>query len=91
MGHDHQHDSETYYLDQLCMIGVCGAFAAAGVVLYVWKTPILVIMFGSGSMFHDLVLWSGICLLIMVLVRAVTLWIAAWALVSSRDCRRSCP
>jgi hypothetical protein len=77
MAHDPHHEgSETYYLEQLSMIAVCGAFAVAGIALYYWQRPILITMFGQNSMFQDFVVWSGITLLFLVLVRAVALWVA---------------
>jgi hypothetical protein len=76
VAHDHHEHNDTYYLEQLSMIGVCGAFAAAAIALYYWQQPILTIMFGQGSPFQDFVIWSGFALLALVVVRVVTLWIA---------------
>jgi hypothetical protein len=77
MAHEHHHHDDTYYLEQISMIAVCGAFAAAAITLYYWQQPILITMFGQGSPFQDFVIWSGFALLALVLVRAATLWIAA--------------
>jgi hypothetical protein len=74
MAHKHDHHDETYYLDQLCMIALCGAFAAIALALYFWQRPMLNLM--VGPQFHDFVLWSGIALLVMVVMRAVVLWIS---------------
>jgi hypothetical protein len=75
--HDHHHDtdSDTYYLDQLCLIALSGAFAGVCLTLYYWKTNILKVMLAD--QFHPFVLWSGIVLLALVLIRAATLWQAA--------------
>jgi hypothetical protein len=74
MAHKHDHHDETYYLDQLCMIALCGAFAAIALALYFWQRPMLTLM--VGKQFHEFVLWSGIALLVMVVTRAVVLWIS---------------
>jgi hypothetical protein len=87
MGHDHHHENnDTYYLDQLCMIGVCGAFAAAAITLYYWQQPILNTMFLQGSLFQEFVVWSGFALLALVLVRAATLWMAVGQPASAAAC-----
>jgi hypothetical protein len=75
--HDHHHDTDTdtYYLDQLCLIALSGAFAGVCLTLYFWKTNILSLMLAP--QFHAFVLWSGLVLLALVLIRAATLWQAA--------------
>jgi len=74
MSHDHHKGSDGYYLEQLWTIGVCGAFAGAAITLYYWQRPILITMFGQASLFHDFVVWSGMALLGLVVLRAITLW-----------------
>jgi hypothetical protein len=70
--HDHVHDSGTYYLDQLCLIALSGAFGGVCLTMYYWQTPMLRLILAP--QFHPFVLWSGIALLVLVAVRAVTLW-----------------
>ncbi len=79
--HDHHHDhaGDTYYLDQICMVGISGAFGAICLALYVSNrmtgpdsTSMLRLLLGP--QFHPFVLGSGIALLTIALVRAVTLW-----------------
>jgi hypothetical protein len=68
----HHHDSETYYLDQLCLIGLSGAFGGICLALYFWQQPMLALMLGS--QFHPYVLASGILLVGMAAIRSVILW-----------------
>jgi hypothetical protein len=70
--HEHDHDADTYYLDQLCLIALSGAFAAVCLTLYFLQAPMLRLMLAP--QFHKFVLWSGIALAVLVLVRAVALW-----------------
>jgi hypothetical protein len=70
--HDHSHDTDTYYLDQLCMIGITGAFAGICLALYFLNTDMLKIMLKPE--FFPLVLATGITLLVVVLLRAAVLW-----------------
>src|SRR5262249_38041694 len=59
----------TYYIDQLCTIGVCGALGGAAIMMYYQK------MLGFlNELFHPWVLGGGIALVVLVLIRAVTLW-----------------
>ena len=71
-GHDHSHDADSYYLDQLCMIGLSAAYGAICLSMYFWQTGMLNLLLGP--QFHPFVLVSGIALLVVALVRAVTLW-----------------
>jgi hypothetical protein len=66
--HDHAHDN-SYYVDQLFMIGVCGALGAVTVLM--WWTGRL---FFIADRFHLFTLIGGAVLLLMVFVRAVALW-----------------
>jgi hypothetical protein len=76
MGHDHHHEhDESYFQDQLVTIVVCGAFAGAAIVLYYWQPQILNVMgFGGGSLFSSFIVWSGFALLVLVILRAISLW-----------------
>jgi hypothetical protein len=77
--HDHTHDSDTYFLDQICMVGVSGAFGAICLSLYIGNA-----MAGEGSQtmlsrllgpqFHLFVLASGVALVVVALARGFTLW-----------------
>jgi uncharacterized membrane protein YcgQ (UPF0703/DUF1980 family) len=70
--HDHVHDTDTYYLDQLCMIGITGAFAGICLALYFLNQTMLGLLLKPE--FFPLVLASGSSLLIIVLLRAAVLW-----------------
>ena len=48
MSHIHE-ESETYYLDQLCLIALSGAFGGVCLTLYFWQVPMLNLMLGSGT------------------------------------------
>src|ERR1700730_5171613 len=74
MAHFHE-DSDTYYLDQLCLIALSGAFGGVCLTLFFWQTPMLNLMLGP--QFHAFVLGSGILLLGMAGIRSVILWKAA--------------
>jgi hypothetical protein len=70
--HDHTHDTDTYYLDQLCMIGITGAFAGICLTLYFFNSGMLNLLLND--QFHLMVLAAGVALLFVVLVRAAILW-----------------
>jgi uncharacterized membrane protein YcgQ (UPF0703/DUF1980 family) len=73
MSHDHHHhhqDVNTYYLEQLCTIAVCGALAA--VTCTAWYTGNL--KYFIHPRYHLLVLSGGLLLLALVIVRAVAVW-----------------
>ncbi len=72
MSHDHEHAGDTYYLDQLCLIALSGAFGGVCLTLYVVKNDMLSLMLGP--QFHPFVLWSGIVLLTLAAVRAAVIW-----------------
>jgi hypothetical protein len=73
--HDHAHDHEenSYYLDQLCMVAVSAAFGGVCLALYFWKTAMLKDMLAP--QFHTFVLLSGITLVLLAIVRAANLWV----------------
>ncbi len=70
MGHDHHHDSSSYYMEQICTIAICGAFGAVAVLM--WYHGLLVYLLNS--FFHPFVLYGGIALLVLVAIQAVGLW-----------------
>ena len=56
--HEHSHEEDSYYLDQLCMVTLSAAFGGICLALYFWKTAMLNDMLGQ--QFHLFVLLSGI-------------------------------
>src|SRR5260370_22082753 len=76
MAHIHE-DSDTYYLDQLCLIALCGAFGGVGFTLYFWQQSMLNRVLGE--QFHIYVLISGILLLVLTGIRAAIFWKSAGA------------
>ncbi len=73
MAHDHHHseDTSTYYLEQLCTIGVCGALGVVCVLL--WSQGKLGRILNSK--FFLPVLAGGIALLVLAAIRAVIVWL----------------
>jgi hypothetical protein len=77
MSHDHHHHhGNSYYLDQLCTIAACGALGGVAVMMYTLrgadgKTKLDLIL---APQFFVPVLLGGIALVLMVAIRAVTLW-----------------
>jgi hypothetical protein len=71
MAHDHSHDDRnSYYLNQLFTIAVCGALGGVTVMLwYSGKLRFLVV-----ERFWLPTLIGGITLLVLVLVRAIAVW-----------------
>jgi hypothetical protein len=88
MGHEHHHEhNDSYYQEQLCTIAICGAFAGAAIVLYYWRQNILAIMgFGGTSLFSSFIVWSGFALLVLVVLRAISLWRAAGRAAPAAAC-----
>jgi hypothetical protein len=74
VAHDHHHHDDNYYVDQLCMIALCGAYGAIAVSLYFFNRSMLNLL--VGPQFHNYVLWGGLALVVMVVVRAAMLWVA---------------
>jgi hypothetical protein len=68
----HAHDTDTYFLDQLCLVGIGGAYAAICLLLYFWQREILNRMLVAR--FQDFVLWGGSGLAVVVVLRAFVLW-----------------
>src|SRR5262245_65756 len=71
--HDHHHDPNAYYTEQLCTIAICGALGGIAVALY--ATNGLNVLLAEGIL-RDSVLAGGIALLVLVSIRAVALWIS---------------
>ncbi len=70
--HDHHHDGDTYFTDQLCMVGLSGAFGSICLCLWFWKTEMLTNMLAP--QFHLYVLLSGIALVVIAFGRGCILW-----------------
>lgn len=70
--HHHHHEDDVYAIDQLCMVGLSGAFGVVCLSLYFWQTPMLNLLLAP--QFHKFVVISGFVLLGLAILRAVTLW-----------------
>jgi hypothetical protein len=71
MGHVHSAEERNiYYLDQLCTIGFCAALGIVQILLFHYKVLDLILV----PKFHQPVLWSGIVLTSLAVLRAVALW-----------------
>jgi hypothetical protein len=68
----HHHDDDTYYLDQLCLTGICAAFGGVCLAMYYWQPEMLNLLLAP--QFHPFVMLSGVGLLVLVAVRSVSLW-----------------
>jgi len=68
--HDHDHDGSTYYVEQLCTIGICGAIG--GVTLMLYQKNLLGLLLVPGL--HWMVVAGGISLLALVAIRALAVW-----------------
>src|SRR5258707_15586061 len=71
MAHTHE-DSDTYYLDQLCLIALSAAFGGVCLTLYFLNTGMLKLMLAP--QFHEFILWSGIVLLLLAFIRSAVVW-----------------
>jgi hypothetical protein len=70
--HDHVHDPSAYYTQQLCTIGICGGLGGVAIMLYFGER-----LFVLAEQFRVMVLFSGIALVTLVVIRSVALWISA--------------
>lgn len=68
----HHHNDDTYFIDQLCMVGLSGAFGVICLSLYFWQVQMLNLLLAP--QFHPFVVTSGFVLLAIALIRAATLW-----------------
>ncbi len=73
MAHEHSHEDDSYYLDQLCMVALSGAFGGICLGLYYWKTDMLARLLGT--QFHLFVVVSGFTLVGLAVLRAIALWV----------------
>jgi hypothetical protein len=75
MAHSHNHGSQTsYYVEQIVTIATCGALAGVCILLFLNRESLYGMLNGNQ---HLRVLFGGIGLLILVLIRATHVWIAA--------------
>ncbi|HKI33509.1 MAG TPA: hypothetical protein VKA46_16765 [Gemmataceae bacterium] len=72
MAHDHSHDTQSYYVEQLCTIAIAGALGGIAVMLY--REDLL---FFVADKVKPWVLGGGIALLVVVALRAVAVWLQA--------------
>jgi hypothetical protein len=73
MGHTHSaEDHGSYYIEQLCTIGFCGALGVVQILYYHYDA-----LFWLSNKFHIWVLLSGIVLTALAVVRGVVLWVMA--------------
>lgn len=71
--HDHSHDEpDNYFIDQLCMVGLSGAFGVICLCLWFWQTAMLNNLLAE--QFHLYVLISGIALTAIAFTRGWILW-----------------
>jgi hypothetical protein len=68
----HHHEDDTYFLDQLCMVALSGAFGVICLALYFLQQGMLFRLLGQ--QFHPFVLGSGIVLVVIAGLRAGLLW-----------------
>jgi hypothetical protein len=79
--HDHSYDGSTYYVEQLCTIGICGAIGVVTILLY--TQGLLGLMLARGL--HWMVLAGGISLLGLVAIRAVAVWFSVGKPATAHD------
>ena len=68
----HHHDDDTYFLDQICMVALSGAFGVICLCLYFVQQGMLFRLLAP--QFHLFVLMSGVVLLLIAVVLAGLLW-----------------
>jgi hypothetical protein len=71
MTHLHE-ESDTYNLDQLCLVTFSGIFGGICLSLYFWQSAMLNLMLAK--QFHGFILASGIILVGLAVTRALILW-----------------
>src|ERR1700730_9593621 len=89
MAHVHDHKDSSYFMEQLCTIGVCGALG--GVVIMMWAIPNGLNFLGPqfqapfGNRWLSPVLWGGAAVVALVLIRAIAVWISVGKPIASHD------
>jgi hypothetical protein len=87
MGHVHSaEERNVYYLDQLCTIGFCAALGVVQILLYHYRVLDLILV----PKFHLPVLWSGIVLTSLAVLRSVALWSKAGMLAVHSHAHACC-
>ena len=83
MAHSHSHaeDRSTYYLDQVLTLAICALLA--GVTIMLWYRDLL--QYILQQTFHRYVLWGGITIIVVVVIRAVALVSEALARPNTLD------
>ncbi len=79
----HHHDDETYFLDQICMVALSGAFGVICLCMYFLQKGMLYRLLGT--QFHPFVLASGITLVVIAVVRSGMLWSMAGAKMTLKE------
>jgi hypothetical protein len=79
MAHAHAEDQNTYYLEQLCTIGICGLIGGVTALMYRGHLPDPVrdpcmLRFMVAVYLHPYVFAGGIAMVGLVIVRAVIVW-----------------
>src|SRR5262245_6072529 len=74
--HAHSHNDSSYYTEQLCTIGISGLFGGVLVMLWMRRGPDSMLNLLLVDRFHPGILAAGIALLVLVAIRAVTLWLS---------------
>jgi hypothetical protein len=69
MTHSHSEDRSTFYLEQVCTLGICGLLGAVTILL--WQQDLL--RYVLAAKFHQPVLWGGIALILLVFLRGLAL------------------
>jgi hypothetical protein len=69
MSHTHAEDRTSYYAEQISTLVICGLLGAVSVMLY-WQNLLRFIL---APKFFGPVLWGGIAILVLVLIRAIAL------------------
>jgi hypothetical protein len=81
--HDHGHEDDTYTIDQLCMVGLSGAFGVICLCLFFWQRQMLTLLLGP--QFHLYVLFSGVALVFLAVTRGISLWFQAGKLAAAHS------
>lgn len=68
--HHHDHDPGSYFVEQICTIGICGAIGGIAIMLYVRGILDLMMI----PVYHIPVVIGGALLLAVVVLRAIAVW-----------------
>src|SRR6516165_9703997 len=73
MAHDHCHseDAQTYYIDQLCTIALCGTFGAVAFMLGYQKSPsgVTILDLLLVPWMHIYVMIGGVAMVVLAVIR----------------------